>query len=72
MASVQGSWLRKIVASELQAERDRLNFDRDELYRIFNPNEESNKLKRLVEEERDSDPNLRNSHKFYEMTREEV
>ena len=36
---VEGSMLRKIVASELQAERDKCNFDRVELTSFFSTQE---------------------------------
>lgn len=59
---------KKIVASELQEERDKCNFDQNELYNLFYPFKESNEFRALVEKDRNEDPELHLTHKYYEMT----
>jgi len=72
MKRVAGSVENKVVATELQVERDRLNFNTEELHNIYHPNEETRKMRKIVQADRDSDPNLRLTHKYYEMSRKEV
>jgi len=72
---IQGSVKNKIVSSDLQDERDKKDFnDNDgnlfsDLWDLPFPNNQARKnmfMKACID-----DPILRNSHKFYEMSREE-
>ena len=63
---------KKIVATELVEERANCNFDKAELHALLNPDEEENKMIEWYENDRDSDPVLKPTHKFYEQTREEI
>lgn len=71
---VPGSWKNKIVNSDLQEERDKCNFDM---------NLETNGLSNCMDkvhtqryrdaiEFMESDPLLKNTHKFYQMSRKEA
>ena len=69
----QGSWKNKIVASDLQEERDKKDFD-SELGGGFVGilNKEYTQRFRDALAFMESDPVLMNSHKFYEMTKDEM
>ena len=62
---------KKIVATDLQEERDKCNFNQSELFSIFMPDKEINEEMKYFEDDRDSDPKLRLHHRYYEMTVEE-
>ena len=66
---ISGSWKNKIVASDLQEERDKCDFDMNEA-RMFS---RQGKLvdAAVVAEILELHPALQNTHKFYDMTREE-
>jgi hypothetical protein len=68
-----GSWKNKIVASDLQDERDKCDFDA----------KKGNGFEGILNQEyilrfkdalsfMESDPILENTHKFYDMTKEEM
>ena len=65
---IPGSWKNKIVSSDLQEERDKKDFT-GSMSDYFDPYI----VKRMDEvlAFSESDPGLLNSHKFYDMTREE-
>ena len=70
---VQGSMDRKIVATELKEERDKLNFDREDMKGFMNIYPEHiRELKEKVEKDVLTDPNLKLTHKFYEWTPQEI
>jgi len=73
---VHGSMLRKIVASDLQSERDNCNFDKEEMYDLFGNwavlGKETKDLKKSVENLIESDPNLHLTHKYYEWSTKEI
>jgi len=64
---VVGSVSKKLVATELQQERDNLNFDRNELILLYNPDKEDRALRQWFYDDVASDPKLQMSHKYYEM-----
>ena len=67
---VEGSMLRKIVASELQRERDNCNFDQTELADMFlDPKVRANRAR--FEQDMKDTPGFENTHKYYEMSAEE-
>ena len=69
---VQGSILRKIVASELVQERERCNFDKQELYeQAWMTNKEWRDSFDWYIKDRDSTPELQLSHEFFDMTPQE-
>jgi len=55
---VHGSVAKKIVASDLQEERDKCNFDQEELWRVFNPRPEENKIRASFEHDLVNIPEL--------------
>ena len=67
---IQGSWKNKIVASDLQEERDKCDFDQAEALTTsidvveWAATQDAHKY--MVEH-----PELANTHKFYDMTRQE-
>ena len=63
--------LQKIVASELVEEREKCNFDSEELGLLYIRKEVKEYHRNLVEEMR-ANPGFENTHKFYEFTPEEV
>lgn len=66
-----GSIKNKIVSPDLIEERQKCNFNSQELTEfLYNGKENVNKIQDYIETI-DKDPILRNSHKFYDMTREE-
>ena len=70
---IQGSWKNKIVASDLQEERDKQDFDSTKgggLVGVLNQDYSQRLWDALAFME--SDPILKNTHKFYEMTKEEM
>jgi len=66
---VHGSMANKVVASDLQEERDKCNFDQKELYNLFTPFERENRAQ--VAKDQIEDPELHLTHTYYEMTVEE-
>ncbi len=69
---IRGSIKNKVVCSDLQEERDQRDFD-NEAGRVFK-NLVHPQYQKTIERSGDfisSDPILQNSHKFYDMTREE-
>ena len=70
---VHGSWANKVVASDLLDERAKRDFD-DEQGRAFKNILNQEELYAREEQMNviSSDPILRNSHTFYDMTREEM
>ena len=67
---IHGSWKRKITSSDLIEERLKCDFDKKEaISKLVDPAwlQQMLDLKWVQ-----SDPVLRNSHKFYDMTREEM
>jgi len=66
-----GSMRDRRVHSDLQKERDRCNFDQEELYEVFigGPNAKAKVASWISMLE--SEPLLGNSHAFYDMSREE-
>ena len=67
-----GSVKNKIVAQELLEERANLNFDKDQAFAFFNPMKDVNDLQDAVNKLIDENPDIQNTHKVYEMTREEL
>ena len=63
---VAGSVSKKIVATDLQEERDKCDFDQAELNSIFNSDKELNAKRKWYEDDMYSDPLLRPSHHYYE------
>ena len=64
----------KIVASEIQEERDKCNFDQSQMWKLFfHDNQDKYDMFKQTMEDMDS-PYLQmgNTHKFYEMDREEM
>ena len=70
---VMGSWKNKIVASCLLEERDKKDFTIDH-GEVFGPILNKEHYQRCADAMKfmESDPILRNTHKFYEMTIEEM
>ena len=68
---VAGSISKKIVATELQEERDNCNFDQKELFDIWMPNKKLVERVNYYENDRDTDPKLNLHHNYYQMTVEE-
>jgi hypothetical protein len=67
---VAGSMLKKVIASELVAERANCNFDRRELENILtHPDEQRRRAQNIKEME--EVPGFANTHKFYEYTENE-
>jgi len=66
---VQGSISNKIVATELVEERANCDFKQIELYQFLIGDEEVRRLYDEHIERMKSDPNTRQSHKVYDMTR---
>jgi hypothetical protein len=62
---------RKIVAPELIEEREKCAINQAELKGIFFDNKEALRLIEKCYEDQYNDPEFRNSHKFYEWTRDE-
>jgi len=71
-SKVQGSMKNKIVATELVEERNNCNFDQDELWSLYFKDPEANRIKAKAEHDVENDPIMRNTHKYYEWTLEEV
>ena len=69
---VQGSWKNKITASELAEERKNCLIDKDELFKFMVGDDQTLILMKKVEEDIKHHPFIRNSHKYYEMTRQET
>lgn len=68
---VAGSMLNKVVASELQAERDNCNFDKEELANVF-ATPDGRALTEKTLREMAENPGFENTHKFYEYSPEEI
>jgi len=70
---VDGSWKNKIVATDLQEERDKRDFE-DVKPDGLNPLTDPDTQTRFYDSVNFhiNDPVLRNTHKYYEMTREEI
>jgi hypothetical protein len=70
---VDGSWKNKIVASDLQEERDKQDFQNIKVNGL-NPLTDPECQARFYESINFhiNDPVLKNTHKYYELTREEI
>jgi hypothetical protein len=66
-----GSVKNKIVNSDLEEERNKCDFDRVELELLLKGGEESMARINGLLSDMESDPILRHSEKYYEMSREE-
>ena len=66
---VAGSWKKKITATEIIEERDKCTFDRAEALKHIMDEETYEQLTKFGWMQKD--PILKNSYKFYEMSREE-
>ena len=67
---IPGSWKNKVVASDLQEERDKCDFDMQEAKALTARHGKLQDAAAAVEVI-DKHPALQNSHKFYDMTRAE-
>ena len=65
-----GSIKKGIVASDLKDERAKCNFDQKEFCNLVRGKDDVDYFKKVVAT-MESDPILRNSHKYYDMTRAE-
>ena len=65
-----GSIAKGIVASDLLEERKKCNFDQEEFFNLILTKKHVDYFKRSIEI-MESDPILKNTHKYYDMTREE-
>ena len=72
MKPVAGSVRRKEVAKELKVERERCDFDQDELFRQIFRSPEARKKFLDAHKDLDSTPEIANTHKWYEYTPEEL
>ena len=68
---VHGSILKKIVATDLQEEREKCDFDQTELRKVYWTNKQTEALRDQICKDVEEDPALAFSHKIYEQTREE-
>ncbi len=66
-----GSWKNKVVAPEMKEERDKCNFDQNEMSELLYGGKEWLDTVKGWNKDFDSDQILRNSEKWYEMTRAE-
>lgn len=66
-----GSIEKGIVSPDLLEERQKCNFDTEELAVILNYGKDKLDQLRAWKKVADADPILRNTHKYYDMTREE-
>lgn len=71
MQRVNGSWKNKIVASDLQEERDRCAFDQEEMRVMLHGGKEAWDIQRYFFDLQKKHPQLHNHHHFFEMTPEE-
>ena len=62
----------KIVATELAEERNKCNFNQEELYNLFFSNPEVRKITARADYDAENDPIMKNTHKYYEWTPEEI
>jgi len=62
--------LNKVVATELQVERDNCNFDQNELSGIFYTPEVREMMAKNVKDMAEN-PGFENTHKYYEYTADE-
>ena len=69
--STQGSIKNKVVAPELVEERARLNFDKNELFKIFESDKVTREMIVKSIHDMENDPELHLSEKYYEMTNKE-
>jgi hypothetical protein len=67
-----GSIKNKIVASDLEEERNKCNFNKDELTDILFGGREIYEEIKADLDIMESDPILRNTEKWYDFTREEM
>jgi len=68
---VQGSIKNKTVATELVEERQRLDFDQEEMFRIFESDPVTRDIYLKSKEHIENDPELKLTEKYYEMTPQE-
>jgi hypothetical protein len=68
---VQGSISRKVVATELEDERSRCDFNTQEVQKIYFFNKESKAKRDKTLEIIKSVDGFKNTHLYYDMTREE-
>ena len=70
---IQGSWKNKVVATELEEERAKQDFESPVVNGV-NPLTDPESQVRFYESMNFhlNDPILRNTHKYYDMTREEI
>ena len=68
---VRGSVKNKIVASELAEERDKLDFNKEEIYHIFESDPTTRYVFEKSKNDLENDPKLQLSEKYYEMTPQE-
>jgi acyl-CoA oxidase len=69
---VPGSVKNKITATEILEERAKCDFDQKQMEIIFFHDKVTLKAYREVQDDMDKYPEIANTHKFYEMTREEM
>ena len=67
-----GSIQRRIVAPELLEERAKCNFDAKELSNLLDGTPEARAMKERIISDQEKHPELRNTHKFYELTPREM
>jgi hypothetical protein len=60
------------VATELQEERDKCNFDQEEIYNLFYKDPKVRALKARIAKDMDTYPEMANTHKYYEWTPQEI
>ena len=65
-----GSIAKGIVASDLLDERKKCNFNQEEFMNLIITKKHADYFKRTIKI-MESDPILKNTHKYYDMTREE-
>ena len=69
---VAGSYKNKVVASDLQEERDKLAFDFNEFRVLMNGGEEVYKVQKEFNDMVERHPALHNTFEFYDMTPHEA
>ena len=68
---VAGSVKNKVVATELVEERKNLNFDQAEIFKFYNHDPNAPKDYEYMLNHMRTNPDFANTHKYYDMTREE-
>jgi hypothetical protein len=69
---VAGSYKNKVVASDLQEERDKLAFDFEEFRQLMNGGEEVYAVQKKFNDMVLAHPALQNTFEFYDMTPHEA